>query len=159
HGTFEETAFLLIKGHLPSHGELQRFTDDLRAHRRLKFKIVNILKLMPENGAPMDALAASISAMGMFYPAKIVEDPEARYQAMVRLIAKLPTIVAAFARIRRGDEAITPRDDLSHAANFLYMLNDKEPDARVARIFDRVLILHAEHAINASTFAARLTGS
>jgi citrate synthase len=159
HSTFEETAFLLIKGHLPNRAELTKFSEDLRVHRRLKFKIVSILKLMPENGHPMDALASAISAMAMFYPAQMVEDVDTRYEAMVRIIAKLPTIVAAYQRIRRGDEPIMPRDDLSHAANFLYMLNEKRHDPAVARIFDKCLIIHAEHAINASTFAARLTGS
>lgn len=157
--TFEETAYLLLKERLPNKTELQRFTDDLRSHRRLKFKIVNLLKLLPENGLPMDALAAALSAMGMFYPDQAVEDKDSRYQAMVRIVAKLPTIVAAWARIRKGDEPVQPRDDLSHAANFLYMLTEKVPDPAVARIFDVCMILHAEHAMNASTFAARITGS
>lgn len=157
--TFEETAFLLIKGHLPNRAELTKFSEDLRAHRRLKFKIISMLKLLPENGHPMAALAAAVSAMAMFYPEQMVEDVETRYQAMVRIIAKLPTIVAAFQRIRKGDEPIEPRDDLSHAENFLYMLSEKRQDPAVARILDKCLVVHAEHAINASTFAARLTGS
>jgi citrate synthase len=159
HATFEETAYLLVKGRLPNKDELLRFKDDLRHHRRLKFKIVDVLKLLPEQGHPMDAVAAAVAAMGMFYPAKNVEDVEQRYQSTIRLIAKLPTLVAAFARIRRGDEPIAPRDDLDHAANFLYMLGDRTPDPAVARVLDVCMILHAEHAMNASTFSARVTGS
>ncbi|MCC6811609.1 MAG: citrate synthase [Deltaproteobacteria bacterium] len=159
HSTFEETAYLLIKGRLPNKDELSRFKDDLRHHRRLKFKIVDVLKLLPEHGHPMDATGATVAAMGMFYPAKNVEDPEQRYKSTIRLIAKLPTLVAAFARIRKGDEPITPRDDLDHAANFLYMLSDRVPDATASRILDVCMILHAEHAMNASTFSARITGS
>ncbi len=159
HSTFEETSYLLIKGRLPTADELGRFKDDLRHHRRLKFKILDLLKLLPENGHPMDAIDAAVAAMGMFYPSKSVEDPDQRYQATIRLIAKLPTLVAAFARIRRGDEAVAPRDDLDHAANFLYMLTDRLPDPVLARALDVSLILHAEHAMNASTFSARITGS
>lgn len=159
HSTFEETAYLLIKGRLPNRDEYTRFKDDLRFHRRLKFKVIDVLKILPENGHPMDALSAAVAAMGMFYPAKNVEDPEQRYQSMIRLIAKLPTIVAAVSRIRKGDEPIAPRDDLDHASNFLYMLQDKVPDAALSRVLGACLILHAEHAMNASTFAARITGS
>jgi citrate synthase len=159
HSTFEETAFLLLKGHLPNTLERQRFEDELRHHRRLKFKIVDLLKLLPENGHPMDAVSAATAAMGMFYPAYNSEDPEQRHQATIRLLAKLPTLVAAFSRIRRGDEPIAPRDDLGHAANFLYMLTDKVPDKAIARALDVSLVLHAEHGMNASTFAARITGS
>jgi citrate synthase len=118
-----------------------------------------VLKLLPETGHPMDALAAAVAAMGTFYPARNVEDPEARYQSTIRLIAKLPTLVAAIARIRRGDEPIAPRDDLDHAANFLYMLSDRVPDTTSAHSLDVCMILHAEHAMNASTFSARITGS
>lgn len=157
--SFEETAFLLLKGHLPNKGELQRFKDDLRSHRRLKFKISSLLKLLPENGLPMDALAASLSAMGMFYPDQAVEDVDSRYQAAVRILAKMPTLVAAWARVRKGDEPVAPRDDLDHAANFLYMLTEKVPEPAVARIFDVSMIVHAEHGMNASAFATRITGS
>jgi citrate synthase len=157
--TFEEVAWLLLKGELPTAQELADFDRHLRRHRRLKFKIIDLMKCLPEGGHPMDALDASVAALGMFYPAKIVEDPRLRFEAAIRLIAKVPTIVASFARIRRGDEPIVPRDDLSHAANFLYMLSEEEPDPLIARVLDVCMILHAEHSMNASTFSARVCGS
>ena len=159
HATFEETAYMLLRGDLPTKAELDDFTTQLRMHRRLKFRIVDLLKTLPEQGHPMDALVASMSAVGMFYPQGIPDDPKARWAAAVRILTKIPTIVAAFHRIRNGDEPVSPRDDLSHSANFLYMLNEREPDPLVARIMDVALILHAEHGMNASTFAARVTGS
>lgn len=159
HSTFEETSYLLLFGKLPTAPELAAFSRDLARHRRLKFRIVDILKCLPEHGHPMDALQAATAALGMFYPAKDVHEPAVRYGSIVRLIAKLPTIVAAYHRIRHGDDPVPPREDLSHAANLLYMLNREEPDPDVARIMDVALILHADHTMNASTFAARVVGS
>jgi citrate synthase len=159
HSTFEETSYLLLFGKLPTAGEMERFVSDLSHHRRLKFRVVDLLKCLPEHGHPMDALQAAVAALGMFYPAKDVSDTEVRYSSVVRLIAKLPTIVTAFHRMRHGDEPVPPRDDLGHAANFLYMLSGEEPDPEVVRIMDVALILHADHTMNASTFAARVVGS
>ncbi len=116
--SFEETAWLLLKGELPTQKQLATFDSQLRDHRRLKYKIIDLLKCLPESGHPMDALQAGVAACGMFYPTKDRTDPEKNWEAVIRLIAKLPTIVAAFHRLRRGDEAIPPRDDLGHAANF-----------------------------------------
>jgi len=107
----------------------------------------------------MDALQAGVAAMGMFYPSRDVTNAKSNWQSVVRLIAKLPTIVAAFHRLRYGDEAIAPRDDLSHAANFYYMLFEKKPSPAITRVLDACLILHAEHTMNASTFSGRVTGS
>ncbi len=156
---FEETAWLLLKGELPSQRELAGFDDELRHHRRVKYKIVDLIKCLPETGHPMDALQAGVAAMGMFYPARDVTNAQSNWDSVVRLIAKLPTIVAAFHRLRRGDEAVPPRDDLGHAANFYYMLTEHEPSPAVAKVLDACLILHAEHTMNASTFSARVTGS
>jgi len=157
--TFEETAWLLLKGDLPSQRDLATFDADLRGHRRIKFKIVDLLKCLPEAGHPMGALQAGVAALGMFYPARDVSDPKSNWDSVVRLIAKIPTIVAAFHRLRRGDEALPPRDDLGHAANFFWMLTEQEPSPAVTRVLDACLILHAEHSMNASTFSARVTGS
>ncbi len=107
----------------------------------------------------MDILQAGTAAMGMFYPAKDVYDTVIQQTAVINLIAKIPTLVAAFSRLRRGDEAIRPRDDLGHAANFLYMLTEQEPDPVAVEVMDKCLILHAEHTMNASTFSARVVGS
>src|SRR5262245_65425226 len=156
---FEETCWLLLKGELPSQRQLADFEDELRHHRRLKYKLKDVIRCLPENGHPMDALQASVAAMGMFYPARNVGDEQVRWESCVRLIAKLPTVVAAFHRLRYGDEAIDPRDDLDHAQNFYYMLFEKVPSPAVRKIIDACLILHAEHTMNASTFSGRVTGS
>jgi citrate synthase len=156
---YEETAWLLLRGELPSQRELADFDDELRHHRRIKYKLRDLIKCLPENGHPMDALQASVAAMGMFYPSRDVGNPQSNWESVVRLIAKLPTVVAAFARLRFGDEAIGPRDDLDHAANFYWMLFEREPSPAVRKVLDACLILHAEHTMNASTFSSRVTAS
>lgn len=163
--TFEESSFLLLYGHLPSEEELKVFDIRLRHHRRIKYSIRDMIKCYPDSAHPMDALQAGVAAMGMFYPIKtdLTSDLEEAYdmadKAAIRLIAKVPTLVAAHARMRKGDDPIPPRDDLSHAANFLYMLTGEEPDPLAERIMDVALIVHAEHTMNASTFSAMVTGS
>ncbi len=157
--TFEETAWLLLQGELPTQRQLARFDEELRHHRRLKYKLVDLLKTLPESGHPMGALQAGVAALGMFYPARDVSDQQSNWDSVVRLIAKMPTIVAAFHRLRKGDEALLPRDDLGHAANFYWMLTEQLPSPAVTRVLDACLILHAEHSMNASTFSARVTGS
>jgi citrate synthase len=157
--SFEETSWLLLKGELPTQKQIATFDSQLRVHRRLKYKIIDLLKCLPESGHPMDALQAGVAACGMFYPTKDRTDPEKNWEAVIRLIAKLPTIVAAFHRLRRGDEAIPPRDDLGHAANFYYMLTEEEPSPSITKVIDACLIVHAEHTMNASTFSSRVTGS
>ncbi len=156
---FEETAWLLLKGDLPTQRELASFDHDLRHHRRIKYKLIDLIKCLPETGHPMYALQAGVAAMGMFYPARDVHNEKSNWDSVVRLIAKLPTIVAAFHRLRHGDAPIAPRDDLPHAANFYYMLTEQEPSPAVAKVLDACLILHAEHTMNASTFSGRVTGS
>jgi citrate synthase len=156
---FEETAYLLLRGDLPTQRDLCDFDHQLRHHRRLKYKLKDLIKCLPETGHPMDALQAAVAAMGMFYPARDVTNQQSNWDSAVRLIAKLPTVVAAFHRLRVGDEALDPRDDLDHAANFYYMLFEREPSPAVRKIIDACLILHAEHTMNASTFSARVTGS
>jgi citrate synthase len=157
--SYEETSWLLLEGRLPTQHELADFDEQLRNHRRLKYKIIDLLKCLPESGHPMGALQAGVAALGMFYPAKDVRDARNNWESVVRLIAKLPTIVASFHRLRRGDEALLPRDDLGHAANFYWMLTEEEPSPAITRVLDACLILHAEHSMNASTFSARVTGS
>jgi citrate synthase len=157
---FEETAWLLLKGDLPTQRELAAFDRELRHHRRIKYKLIDLIKCLPETGHPMDALQAGVAAMGMFYPSRdVLNNPQGNWDSVVRLIAKLPTIVAAFHRLRHGDAPITPNDDLGHASNFYYMLTEEEPSPAVAKVLDACLILHAEHTMNASTFSGRVTGS
>jgi citrate synthase len=156
---YEETAWLLLKGDLPTQKQLADFDSHLRQNRSLHYKLKDLIKCLPEAGHPMAALQSSVAALGMFYPAGPVTDAASNWEAAVRLIAKLPALVAAFARLRRGHEVIEPRADLDHAANFYWMLAGQEPSPAVRKVLDACLIIHAEHTMNASTFTARVTGS
>jgi citrate synthase len=157
--SFLETAFLLIWGELPTRDQLEAFEHEVQMHRRVSFRVRDMMKCFPASGHPMDALQSSAASLGLFYSRRAIDDPQYIYDAVVRLIAKIPTMVAAFQLIRKGQDPIQPRDDLAYSANFLYMLTEREPDPLAARIFDRCLILHAEHSLNASTFSARVTAS
>lgn len=157
--TFLEVAYLLIWGYLPTREQLDDFEHEIRYHRRVKFRIRDMMKCFPESGHPMDALQASAAALGLFYSRRALDDPAYIKQAVVRLLAKIPTMVAAFQLIRKGNDPVQPRDDLDYAANFLYMLSEREPEPIAAKVFDTCLTLHAEHTINASTFSAMVTAS
>jgi citrate synthase len=157
--TFLETSYLLIWGGLPTKDELAEFEHEIRYHRRLKYRIRDMMKCFPESGHPMDALQACAAALGLFYSRRALDDPAYIRAAVVRLLAKIPTMVAAFQLMRKGNDPVQPRDDLDYSANFLYMLNEQEPDVLAAHIFDVCLTLHAEHTINASTFSAMVTAS
>jgi citrate synthase len=157
--TFLETAYLLIWGKLPSKEELETFEHEVRYHRRIKYRIRDMMKCFPESGHPMDALQASAAALGLFYSLRDLHNPAYIRDSVVRLIATIPTMVAAFQLMRKGNDPVRPRDDLDYSANFLYMLDEREPDPLMARIFDICLILQVEHTMNASTFSARVTAS
>ncbi len=157
--SFEETSWLLLKGDLPTQRQLADFHSQLRAHRKIKYKLKEVIKNFPEVGHPMDALQSSVAALGMFYPHRDVTCAEGNWDAILRLVASMPTLVAAFHRLRNGDEPIDPNPDLDHAANFYWMLFERVPSASVRKVLDACLILHAEHTMNASTFSARVTGS
>ena len=159
HSSFLESTYLLLSDQLPTQGQLDRFTADVAQHRRIKYRIRDLIKCLPDHGHPMDALQAAVAALGMFYPASNILDRQVQYWSAVRLIAKVPTIVAAYYRLRRGDEQIQPRDDLDYASNFLYMLTETLPDPLIAKALDTCLILHAEHTMNASTFRGLVTAS
>ncbi|MCT0201401.1 citrate synthase [Synechococcus sp. CS-603] len=157
--SFLETAYLLIWGDLPSFDQLRAFENDVQMHRRVSFRIRDMMKCFPADGHPMDALQSSAASLGLFYSRRALDDPDYIVDAVMRLIAKIPTMVAAYQLIRKGQDPIQPRDDLPYSANFLYMITEREPDPLAARIFDACLILHAEHSLNASTFSARVTAS
>ncbi len=157
--TFEENSFLLLKGRLPKKEELEEFDNQLKENRELKFRLIDILKAFPDKGHPMNVLQAVVAILGMYYPIESVEDEKEIDRAIIILIAKLPTIIAAWNRIRNGFEPVPPRKDLSHSANFLYMILGKEPDDKMVRIMDTSLICHADHTMNASTFTARVVTS
>ncbi len=164
--TFEETAMLLLDGELPSAESLEVFDQQLRCNRRVKYNIREMMKHMPETGHPMDMLQTAVASLGMFYPssdslASASGEGKLDYihSMTVKLLARLPVIVAMWEQIRNGYDPVEPRAELNTAENFLYMLHGTEPDPLQASIFDACLILHAEHTINASTFAALVTGS
>ena len=157
--TFEETSKLLLDGELPTRAELQTFERALVSERAIDERTLAAIRGYPADVDPMSALRTGVSALGMVDPDRDDDGPQATRRKAIRLIAKLPTLVAAFERSRGGNPPIAPRADLGHAANFLYMLNGEEPDPDDARVMDVCLILHAEHGMNASTFAARVTAA
>ncbi len=164
--TFEETAWVLINGELPTPEQLACFDGELRANRRVKYNVRDIMKFLPIDGHPMEALQTCVASLGMFYPGQermtangVSADSEFVEQMIVKILASMATLVAMWEHIRRGDDPVPPRKDLSYAENFLYMMNEREPDPVEARIMDACLVLHAEHTINASTFSALVCGS
>jgi citrate synthase len=154
--TFEEVVFLLLNGELPSSKQLADMNQTLAKHREVSPAVVVFLKTLPKDANPMAALRTAISLEGIYDPLSEVSTKEANWEKSLRLIGLCATVVAAFQRIRQGFEPLPPRMDLSHAANFLYMLNGKVPTAAEEHAMDLILILHAEHGFNASTFAARV---
>jgi len=164
--TFEETAYLLLNGNLPTADQLSDFDDHMKAERKVKYNVRKIMRDLPATGHPMEMLQTAVAAMGMFYAgdecltgSDLCEDIDYVKNMSVKILSRMSTLVAMWENIRWGDDPVQPRDDLSHAANLLYMLTGKEPDEYETRIMDACLILHAEHTINASTFATLVTGS
>jgi citrate synthase len=159
YSTYEEVAYLLWHGELPTRTQLERLRKELVAQRTLSPEITAIIARFPPTADPMDVLRTTVSAMGMFDPDGRDKSPEANLRKAVRLTAQMPTIVATFHRQRRGLPPVLPKPNLGHAANYLYMLDGKEPDELSAHTFDVALILHADHEFNASTFAARVAAA
>ncbi|MFQ6019665.1 MAG: citrate/2-methylcitrate synthase [Dehalococcoidia bacterium] len=156
--SFEEVAHLLCLGKLPTRAELADFDASLKAARAVPPEIIEVLRLVSD-AHPTDALRTAISALAPFDPELNDSSYEANLNKAVRLTAKAPTIIAAHNRLRNGQEPLPPDPDLSHAANFLYMLYGRRPNWEEERAIDVDLILHAEHGSNASAFAARITAS
>ncbi|MFN0108759.1 MAG: citrate/2-methylcitrate synthase [Blastocatellia bacterium] len=154
---FEEVVFLLWNGRLPNKAELDDLNKQLVANRALPAEIISLIKSFPKTAVPMDSLRTAVSALSFSDSDKGDNSPEARKRQAIRLTAQVATIVAAIDRIRKGLEPVEPKAELSHAGNFLYMLNGKEPSDVETKAFDIALILHADHEFNASTFAARVT--
>ena len=157
--TFEEVAWLLLHGSLPKQAELNDFEKQLAENRALPEAVLETIATLPKNGHPMAALQAGYAALGMSSPEGDVLNADDRRQAITHLIAATPTLVAAFARARKGLPFIDPDPSLSHAANFLWMLNGEKPEELLAHVLDVALILHADHTMNASTFTARVVAS
>ena len=156
HSTFEEVAYLLIHGELPTEAQLSAFDADLKAARTLPEEILSILHAIQE-GHPMDVLRTAVSALAALEPDSVETGEEAFIRNGVRLTSQVPMIVAAHHAIRRGLPPIAPDRSLSHAANWLWMLKGEKPSDDAARLADVDFILHAEHGSNASSFAARVT--
>jgi len=157
--TFEETAYLLLFGELPSAEELADFSHRLSEVRKLPEPLLNNLKNRPRRAHPMDILQSCVSELAD-YDLNLDDDTrEDNIRRAIILISKIPTIVAAWNRIRNGQHVVDPKEEGSHAANFLYMLRGTEPLQEESKVFDICLILHAEHSFNASTFAAREVAS
>ena len=155
--SFEEVIYLLWNGDLPTNGQLATFKAALVSKRALPAAVLNTMKEFPHEVHPMAVLRTVVSGLGLIDPqADDISLPAARKKALL-LTAVLPTIVAAWERIRNGREPIAPRHDLDHAANFLYMLDGNEPSEQAANALDTYLVLLADHGFNASTFAARVT--
>src|SRR5208283_5333252 len=157
--TDEEVAYLLLYGILPTAVQLEEFSKTLASERMLPASIIDVLKKLPNTVSPMDVLQATVSLLAGFDPERQDDSKEANLRRATRLVAALPTVVAAWDRIRRNLSPIEPDPKLSRAANFLYMLMGQVPDEEIAKDFDTCLVLHAEHSFNASTFAARVVAS
>jgi citrate synthase len=157
--TFEEVAYLLWNGRLPSEEELRTLRNELAAEQALRPEILSLLRALPKDSEPMAVLRTAVSALAVYDPEADDNSEAANRRKAIKLTAKMPTIVAAFDRIRNGREPVAPREDLGAAANFLYMLNGEEADDLRVRTFDAALVLHAEHGMNASTFSARVTAA
>jgi citrate synthase len=156
--TFEETAFLLLYGHLPNRSELDLFDAELKAARDLPGPVFDVIRSV-RSAHPMDVLRTSVSALAAADPDVADNSREAMLRKTVRLTSQVPMLVAAHERIRNGLDPVTPDPALSHAANFLYMLKGERPSEDAARLMDMDLILHAEHGSNASSFTARVVAA
>ncbi|RJQ61607.1 MAG: citrate (Si)-synthase [Desulfobacteraceae bacterium] len=157
--TYEEVAYLLLHEKLPDKRELKDFKSLLLAERQIPPAVIDALKTRPKKALPMDILQASVSLLANHDPDVEEYTKESSTRMGIRLVARIPTLVAAWERIRNGMQPLEPSADLDHAANFLYMLSGKVPDSETARFLDICFVLHAEHSFNASTFSARQVAS
>jgi citrate synthase len=154
--TFEETAYLLWHGKLPNKAELAAFSKQLAAARKLPPQILDLLKSFPKEATPMEVLRTAVSALSFYDPDEKAVDHDSNVRKSFDLTAQIAMLVAAFDCIRKGKPVVAPDPSLSHAGNFLWMLTGEKPSETATRAFDVALILHADHELNASTFAARV---
>lgn len=160
HSTFEETVFLLWNNRLPTAAELEKLRKDLGAEMQLDSQLLATLKTLPNKGVhPMAWLRSAVSALGLFDKEAQDGSAEANLRKALRLTAKMGLLVTAFDRLRNGKEIVAPNPAKSIAWNFFYTLTGQEPDAQIVKEFDVCLILHADHELNCSAFAARVTAS
>jgi citrate synthase len=154
---FEEVVYFLWFGRFPLYAELESFKNQLKAHRELNPKVIEILKMLPKTTQPMSVLRTATSLLGIFDGRSHIINPEESQRKAFVLTGVFPSVIAAYYHIREGREPIPPSMDLSHAANFLYMMHGRIPTKEMERALDAYLILLADHGLNASTFAARVT--
>jgi len=159
HATFEETAYLLWFGELPAKEQLVSFDARLRRHRALPAEVTSLIEPLPRNAAPLDVLRTAVSALGLLDTAAADVSRESVITKAIRLTALFPSIVAACERLRQGKHPLEPDLKLRHAANFLYLLRGERATPFEERVMDACLVLHAEHELNASSFAARVAAS
>src|SRR5258708_4320468 len=159
HSTFEEVCYLLWFGKLPTAKELADFQAQLAAERKLHPDVIKLLKGLPSSAPPMEVLRTAVSALSMYDPESAKVDHDSNIRKSIRLTSQIAMIVADFDRIRKGKDIVEPDKSLSHSANFLLMLNGEKPSDTADRALDVALILHADHELNASTFAARVTAA
>jgi citrate synthase len=159
HSTFEETCYLLWFGKLPTRSELSDLRRRLAEERKLDPAIITLLRNAPSSALPMDVLRTAVSALSFYDPEDKKNDHDANVHKAIRLTSQIAMIVAAYDRIRKNLPVVEPDRSLSHAANFLLLLNGKKPSETAERALDIALILHADHELNASTFAARVTAA
>ena len=157
HSSFEETAALLWNGALPKRAEFERLKKALATQRRLPPKVLTLVRGLPRKSDSMDVLRTAVSVMGIYDPDAGDDSREANLRKAVRIQAQVPTLVAAWSRIRKGKAPVAPNARLSLGGNLLYMLTGRKPSALAEKAMDTALILHADHELNASTFAARVT--
>lgn len=157
--TFEETCYLLWFGKLPSRTELKELRERMAEERKLDASIIHRLNLAPKHALPMDVLRTIVSALSFYDPEEKNNDRAANINKAIRLTSQIAMVVAAYDRTRKGKPVVEPDRSLSHAANFLLMLNGTPPSKTAERALDIALILHADHELNASTFAARVTAA
>jgi citrate synthase len=154
--TFEECTYLLWFGRLPGRAELDEFSKRLSGARQLDPKMIDLLRSFPSSATPMEVLRTAVSALSFYDPDESDNEHDANVSKSFRLTSQIAMLVAAYDRLRKGKPVVEPDKSLSHAANFLWMLNGEKPTATATRTFDVALILHADHELNASTFAARV---
>ncbi len=154
--TFEETTYLLWFGQLPRPAELKDFSKRLADARVLDPKIIDLLRSFPKSATPMEVLRTAVSALSFYDADESDNEHDANVRKSFRLTSQIAMLVAAYDRLRKGKSVVEPDPSLSHAANFLWMLNGEKPSATATKTFDLALILHADHELNASTFAARV---
>jgi citrate synthase len=156
HSTFEEVCYLLWFGKLPTSKELADFKGQLAIERKLHPDIIKLLKSFPTSTPPMEVLRTAVSALSMYDPDAAKNDHEANIRKSIRITSQMAMIVASFDRIRKGKQVVEPDKSLSHTGNFLLQLNGEKPSPTADKALDVALILHADHELNASTFAARV---